>query len=78
MQKLKMRKLKAILIVIIYLVSLFWNIALAFKSNIVYAASNEVILEPAENQYFEMRAVEVKEVENQNKQVIMELWGNNI
>ena len=33
---------------------------------------------PAENQYLELRAVSVKEIEGQNKQVIMELWGNNV
>lgn len=78
MQKLKIRKLRIILIVIIYAISLFLDIFLAFKTNIVYAADSDVIIEPAENQYFELKAVEVKDVENQNKQVIMELWGNNI
>lgn len=33
---------------------------------------------PTDEQYFELRAVTVKEVEGQNKQIIMELWGNNI
>jgi len=33
---------------------------------------------PEENQYFELRAVNVKEVTGQNKQVTMELWGNNL
>lgn len=41
------------------------------------AATNNV-LTPAENQYFELRAVEVKEIEGKNKQVIMELWGHEI
>lgn len=41
-----------------------------------FAASNNIII-PEENQYFELRAVEVKDVEG-NKQVIMELWGHEI
>lgn len=45
---------------------------------IMASGSNENILTPSDNQYFELRAVEIKEVEGQNKQVIMELWGNNI
>lgn len=41
-----------------------------------FAASANIII-PEENQYFELRAVEVKDVEG-NKQVIMELWGHEI
>ncbi len=45
----------------------------------VWAANaNEIDLVPTDDQYFELRAVEVKEVAGQNKQVIMELWGNNL
>ncbi len=41
-----------------------------------FAASDNIII-PEENQYFELRAVEVKDVEG-SKQVIMELWGHEI
>ena len=45
----------------------------------VWAANaNEIDIVPTDDQYFELRAVEVKEVAGQNKQVIMELWGNNL
>lgn len=30
------------------------------------------------SQYFELGATQIKEVEGQNKQVIMELWGYNL
>ena len=39
-------------------------------------ASTEI--EPADNQYLELRATTIKEVDGQNKQVIMELWGYEI
>lgn len=39
-------------------------------------ASTEVT--PTDNQYLELRATTIKEVEGQNKQVIMELWGHEI
>ena len=55
-------------IVIVFLAT---TINLAFETD-------DTCLVPEENQYFELRAVEVKEVEGENKQVIMELWGNNI
>lgn len=35
-------------------------------------------LTPTENQYLELRAVSVNDVVDQNKQVMMELWGHNI
>ena len=39
-------------------------------------ASTEVI--PTDNQYLELRATTIREIEGQNKQVIMELWGHEI
>lgn len=43
----------------------------------VHADSSNV-LTPTDDQYFELRAVTVKDVAGQNKQVIMELWGHNL
>ena len=34
--------------------------------------------EPTAGEYLELRAVEVKEEEGKNKQLIMELWGHNL
>ena len=52
---------------------------IALSAIAVWAANaNEIDLVPTDDQYFELRAVEVKEVAGQNKQVIMELWGNNL
>lgn len=45
---------------------------------IMASGTDDSILTPEDNQYFELRAVTVKNVEGQNQQVIMELWGNNI
>jgi len=40
------------------------------------SASNS--LTPTDDQYFELRAVSIKDVPGQNKQVMMELWVNNV
>lgn len=44
----------------------------------VSAIDNSKVLTPTENQYLELRAVDVKNVANHNKQVTMELWGHDI
>jgi hypothetical protein len=44
----------------------------------VMAQESTNVVEPLDNQYLEMRAVTITNVEGQNKQVIFELWGNNI
>ena len=67
----KMRKNLTNLIVILLIVSL----TILGKYTIVEASTT---IEPDENQYFELKATELKELENQSKQVIMELWGYNI
>ena len=41
-------------------------------------ATAENRLTPEESQYFELRAVEVKDIDGQNKQVVMQLWGHEI
>ena len=66
--------------------SLIFNKIIALCILIVFALATAIlasdtgmnIIEPEDNQYFELRAVKIKDVEGQNKQVIMELWGNNI
>lgn len=41
-------------------------------------ANTENTNTPGDDQYFELRAVEIKEIEGKNKQVIMQLWGHNL
>lgn len=65
------KKLISIIIACITIILFSTSIIMAFETDIT-------CLVPSENQYFELRAVQVKNVEGQNKQVIMELWGNNI
>lgn len=67
----RMRKNLTNLIVILLIVSL----TILGKYTIVEASTT---IEPDENQYFELKATELKELEDQSKQVIMELWGYNI
>lgn len=46
---------------------------------IVHAVENDSnTLTPSDEQYFELKAVEIKDVDGQEKQVIMELWGHNL
>lgn len=71
-------KIKKILTVIIAsIIILQSNTNLVMASDIVDEV-DENYVKANENQYLELRAVEVKEVTGQNKQVIMELWGHDI
>lgn len=51
-----------------------WTTAM---SSMASETNGDTIL-PTENQYFEMRATEIKEVEGKNRQVTFELWGYDI
>lgn len=53
-------------------------ILLLVCSSIVMASIPTTRVNPEDNQYFELRAVKIENVEGQNKQVIMELWGHDI
>lgn len=53
-------------------------ILLLIIPNAVFAEVTTNELMPSDNQFLELRAVEIKEIEGQNKQVIMELWGNEL
>lgn len=63
--------LKIVVICIVFLTMMFGTI------NTVIA-TDAICMTPTDEQYFELRAVEVLDVPNQNKQVIMELWGHDI
>lgn len=57
---------------------IFAIIIILFSSLSNVMASDDNCVVPTDEQYMELRAVEVKEIEGKNKQVIMELWGNNV
>lgn len=64
---------------IITTILIFLLLILQFNITNVYASdTDQSILTPSDDQYFELRATNIKEVTGQNKQVIMELWGYNI
>lgn len=65
---LRTKLLKMLIVAIIFLISII------IKTNIVQATT----LKPSNNQCIEMRAVEVKEVRDNEKQLIFELWANDI
>lgn len=65
---LRTKLLKMLIVAIIFLISII------IKTNIVQATT----LKPSNNQCLEMRAVEVKEVKDNEKQLIFELWANDI
>lgn len=64
-------QLKKVLIIGIVLI-------LASFTVIMAAENDENCVIPTDEQYLELRAVSVTDVPGQNKQVIMELWGNNV
>lgn len=41
-------------------------------------ADSTGLLTPTDEQYLELKAVEIKDVDGQNKQVIMQLWGHQL
>ena len=53
-------------------------IAIIININIFAMASEVTVKTPNENQFLELRAVEVKDIEGKNKQLTMELWTNSI
>lgn len=61
-------------LIIVVLIILF---ALNTYSLKVEAVST-VTIEPEDNQYFELKATTINDIEGQGKQVIMELWGHEI
>ncbi len=68
---MKNNKTKKIIFIFVLVFLLFGNYMIVF-------AADTVALTPADNQCLELRAVEIKDVDGQNKQVIMQLWGNNL
>lgn len=69
--KYQIQNLKKLIVIILILANLI------FSCSFVFAADTTEV-QPTADQYLELRAVSVTNVENQNKQVIMELWGNNV
>ncbi len=59
-------------------ISTLFIILILISSSIIMASNDTTCVTPESNQYFELRATEVKSVDGQNQQVVMELWGNNI
>ena len=57
---------------------LFSVVIMLFTFCIASFAQDPNCLTPTDAQYLELRAVSVRDVKDQNKQVIMELWGNNL
>ena len=67
-KRIKVKLIAAVLLVLIIIINI----------NIFVMASEITVKTPGDNQFLELRAVEVKDVEGQNKQVPMELWTNSI
>ena len=67
------KEIKAKLIIAVLLV-----LIIIININVFVMASDVTVKTPNENQFLELRAVEVKNVEGKNKQLTMELWTNSI
>ena len=65
------KKFKQILVIGVILILMSYTIIMA-------STNDPNCVTPTDEQYFELRAISIKDVPGQNKQVIMELWGNNI
>lgn len=61
--------LKKLTAVILIFVMMFINMAIVVEASTI---------EPTDDQYLELKATNINEVEGKNKQVIMELWGHEI
>ena len=61
--------LKKLTAVILILVMMFINMAIVVEASTI---------EPTDDQYLQLKATNITEVEGKNKQVIMELWGHEI
>ena len=61
--------LKKLTAVRLILVMMFINMAIVVEASTI---------EPTDDQYLELKATNITEVEGKNKQVIMELWGHEI
>lgn len=71
---------KIVLIIVCFIISVVSSII-----NVTTAAETdgtttfcENCIAPSNNQYLELKATEIVEVEGNGKQLIMELWGHNI
>lgn len=71
--KEKILKIVVLFITIIYTLASPINVAIAVEQE-----ADENCLTPTDDQYLELRAAEVKNIDGQNKQIIMELWGHNL
>ena len=61
--------LKKLTAVILNFVMMFINMTIVVEASTI---------EPTDDQYLELKATNITEVEGKNKQVIMELWGHEI
>lgn len=61
--------LKKLTAVILIFVMMFINMTIVVEASTI---------EPTDDQYLELKATNITEIEGKNKQVIMELWGHEI
>lgn len=69
--KYQIQTIKRILIITLI------TMILMFECSFVFAVET-IEVKPTENQFLELRAVSITNVDGQNKQVLMELWGNDV
>lgn len=77
------KKKKTLNIASIVIVLMVWLCTIVFSSFSSFSMASETddnanTITPTENQYLEMRATEIKEVEGKNRQVTFELWGYDV
>lgn len=71
---------KVVLIIVCFIISIASSIVQVVTAAEIDGTTIfcEHCIAPASNQYLELKATDVVEVEGNGKQLIMELWGHNI
>lgn len=75
------QKAKIMFVMIIYIISLLSSVNIVTATDILHPEKEimqPLSIEDNDEDYLELRAVKVEDIEGKNKQVIMELWSNNI
>lgn len=74
MKSYQIKKRKQLIIALVCCIVLL----LSATSILAATLTDSGLVDAGENQYLELKAVEVNDIDGQNKQVIMQLWGHNL
>lgn len=64
--------------IVCYMLIILISFILAMNKEVYSSLDNPVILEPTDNQYIELRAIRVNEIEGKDYQIMMQLWAHGL